>query len=98
VLLLAGLSAGLFVVFWRRTNKTPFLNAAASVPVAVATADPIHAHFPQSQDFSSTTNPLQSMQQESRWRLCKDETDEWYVNAASGEVQWTMPPGGVLVE
>jgi hypothetical protein len=53
VLLVAGLSAGLWFI-WGRTNKTPFRNAAAAVPAATTG----QAHLSPSQDLISTTNPL----------------------------------------
>jgi hypothetical protein len=91
VLLLAGLTGAAVLFARQRQRKTTI--AKVSLPVA-AVSGPYH---------QATGNPLlQSLPppkpaQQSTWRAHSEGADNWFVNTATSEVSWVLPPGAVVV-
>jgi hypothetical protein len=68
-------------------GKAPPIASSAAPAVFVGAPSPL----PQ-------FNPILQMAHfQSTWRTESDGADTWFVNTATGEVSWVLPPGGVVV-
>jgi hypothetical protein len=88
VLLLVGLTgAAVFFVVRKRQKMSAI--SKVSLPMA-AVAGPAH---------QSTGNPmLQSVPPpKNTWRAHSEGANNWFVNTATSEASWVLPPGGVVV-
>ena len=62
------------------------------MPTAFAVANPIGIQWRLPPSAAAASAPAQA----GRWRLARDESDEWYVHAETGETAWALPPGAEL--
>jgi hypothetical protein len=76
----------------------PMTSASTSVTIVGASSPPQLNPLQQSMPFPQI-NPLQQSMPPplSTWRAHSDGADKWFVNTATNEVSWVLPPGAVEV-
>ena len=104
VLQLLGSIAGFQGVVFGAAGLLFALLARISPPTGAAAppaAPPAAGAPPGEAPFADASNPLWAAGQRgaTKWKRCSDASgDVWYCNEESGEVLWTVPSGGTVVE